>query len=131
MQSPKIFRAIPATPLQHLKQRERRKSGIFSNGRPDEGTYGQHVCVYKKNVDEVARFVAAREREHLVDGEIHRMEEQAAKRVADERHEAPRRIASPIHSRGIGAARNNRADEPGLADLERGGVAGRIESLAV
>ena len=57
--------------------------------------------------------------------------EQATNGIANERQEAPCRVVRPVHPRGVGSARDNRADESGLADFDCYGVSSRVELRVV
>jgi len=69
--------------------------------------------VHVHDVDEITRFIAPRQRKNLVDGEVHRVEQEAAQRVTSQRHEPPRRVVRPVHPRRVASATHQRLHETG------------------
>ena len=85
----------------------------------------------EKNVDKVTRLVAARQGEHLVDSEIDGMKQETAERVADQRHETPRRIVRPVDAGRLLAPGDNGPDETRQTEFDVYPVAERPQTRAV
>jgi hypothetical protein len=84
-----VFRTNSPAPPQQLQQGQRREAGVLATGRPAQSSKYEHEPVEMEHVQNVTRFVAAGERERLVDREIDGMEYEPDPLIAHRRHESP------------------------------------------
>ncbi len=124
IQPPQVLRPDAPPTAQHLQQRQGRIARILAGGRPDQTAQRQQGVVHEQGVDQVPRLVAAGQGQHLVGGQVHRVQLVAEDLAAHDGHEPPGRVLRPLDLRRLGAPPHHRPDVARLADLHVHGATG-------
>ena len=113
----RVARGLPLEPARACRSSsehgQRSETGVLAAGRPAQGAKLENVPVEMERVQDVARLVAAGEREDLVDREVDRVEHEPDPIVAHRRHEPPGRVARPLNlGRVVGPCARWRGHKP-------------------
>jgi hypothetical protein len=81
----------------------------------------------EEGVQQVTRFIAAGQGEHLIGGQVDRVQLESEHCAPDDGHEAPGRVLGPFDLRGSTVSSHDRADVSRLADLDVDAIAVRAQ----
>lgn len=121
----------PSAALQQLQDGQRREARVLATRCPAQGAEHQYRAVEVKHIENVARLVAAGERESLVDREIDGMEHEPGPLIAHGGKEPPGRVACPFDLGRVSALAEDGADEAGLIQVELDRVLGARKQVTI